>query len=84
MRTTQEPNAAHEMGLLIEEVSALVDKVEKLIRGTGVDLVLRKEPRNIFPEVIVEWVDSEYEFKLKGNYFMCKDAWQRRLLRMCC
>jgi RNA polymerase sigma-54 factor len=62
------PKVAREMGISIEEVSALVEELTRLNPRPGSD-VASEETHYISPDVVVEWVDGEYEVRLEDNYF---------------
>ncbi|MHC4860065.1 MAG: RNA polymerase factor sigma-54, partial [Planctomycetota bacterium] len=62
------PKVAREMSLSIEEISRLVEELTHLNPRPGADLA-SEETHYITPDVVIEWVDGEYEVRLEDSYF---------------
>lgn len=62
------PKVARELGIEIEEVSELVTEIAHLSPRPGSSYVT-EETHYITPDVVVEWVDGEYEVRLEDDYF---------------
>jgi RNA polymerase sigma-54 factor len=62
------PKVARDMGLSIEEISALVEEVKLLNPRPGSDIAA-EDTHYISPDVVVEYVDGEYEVRLEDDYF---------------
>lgn len=62
------PKVSRELGISIEELTGLVDEIAHLSPRPGSDLAT-EETHYINPDVLVEWVDGEYEVRLEDTYF---------------
>ena len=62
------PKVAREMGLSIEEVDDLVKDIGHLSPRPGSNHV-SEDTHYITPDVVIEWVDGEYEVRLEDTYF---------------
>jgi RNA polymerase sigma-54 factor len=62
------PKVARELGITIEELTGLVTEIAHLSPRPGSDLAT-EETHYIAPDVVVEWVDGEYEVRLEDTYF---------------
>ena len=62
------PKVAREMGITIEELTELVVELTRLNPRPGADIA-SEETHYITPDVVVEWVDGEYEVRLEDSYF---------------
>jgi len=62
------PKVSRELGITIEELTELVTEIAHLSPRPGSDLA-STETHYISPDVVVEWVDGEYEVRLEDTYF---------------
>ncbi len=62
------PRVAREMGMSIEEVSSLVAEIASLDPRPGSECS-SEEVHYIVPDVVILWVDGEYEVRLEDTYF---------------
>lgn len=62
------PKVAREMGLSIEEIDDLVKDIGQLSPRPGSNHV-SEDTHYITPDVVIEWVDGEYEVRLEDTYF---------------
>jgi RNA polymerase sigma-54 factor len=63
------PKVARELGLEIDELSDLVLEIAHLSPRPGTETGSGEETHYINPDVVVEWVDGEYEVRLEDTYF---------------
>ncbi len=61
------PKVAREMGLTVEQVNELVERIGRLDPRPGAVLA-STETYYITPDVVLEWVDGDYEVRLENSF----------------
>jgi len=62
------PKVARDLGITIGDISGLVEEIKKLKPRPGTD-VSSEDTHYISPDVVLEYVDGEYEVRLENDYF---------------